>query len=78
MHIYPEAVDNGLISQIKDSDIIEIDVNTKTLNVKQNNENQLVKNYNSPEEYKNGYGRELFRNNRAQVTNSENGAISIG
>ena len=46
--------------------------------VKQNNENQLVKNYISPEEYKNGYGRELFRNNRAQVTNSENGAISIG
>ena len=46
--------------------------------VKQNNKNQLVKNYISPEEYKNGYGRELFRNNRAQVTNSENGAISIG
>ena len=78
VHIYPEAAENGLISQIKDSDIIEIDVNTKTLNVKQNNKNQLVKNYISPEEYKNGYGRELFRNNRAQVTNSENGAISIG
>ena len=39
---------------------------------------QLVKNYISPEEYKSGYGRELFKNNRAQVTNSENGAISIG
>ena len=78
VHIYPEAAENGLISQIKDSDIIEIDVNTKTFNVKQNNKNQLVKNYISPEEYKCGYGRELFRNNRAQVTNSENGAISIG
>ena len=78
MHIYTEADENGLISQIKDSDIIEIDVNTKTLNVKQNNKNQLVKNFISPEEYNNGYGRELFRNNRAQVTNSENGAISIG
>ena len=78
VHIYPEAAENGLISQIKDSDIIEIDVNTKTINVKQNKKNRLVKNYISPEENKNGYGRELFRNNRAQVTNSENGAISIG
>ena len=77
VHIYPEAAENGLISQIKDSDIIEIDVYTKTINVKKN-KNRLVKNYISPEEYKNGYGRELFRNNRAQVTNSENGAISIG
>ena len=48
------------------------------INVKQNNKNQLPNNYIGPEEYKNGYGRELFKNNRAQVTNSENGAISIG
>ena len=67
------------ISKIKKSDFIEIDAQKGTMNVKISNKllDKRLVSYTSTD-YSSGYGRELFKTNRSQVTSSDKGAISIG
>ena len=79
VHVTPEATKGGVISKIQKSDFIEIDAQEGTMNVKINNkilDKRMVSYTNT--DYSSGYGRELFKTNRNQVTTSDTGAISIG
>ena len=79
VHVNPETNDGGVISKIKKSDFIEIDAQKGTMNVKISNKllDKRLVSYTSTD-YSSGYGRELFKTNRHQVTSSDTGAISIG
>ena len=78
VHISPETTQGGVISKIQNSDIIEIDAQKGTMNVKVSNDILNKRQaYISDNENTSGYGRELFKLNRSQVSSSETGAISI-
>ena len=69
---------NDVISKIQNSDIIEIDAQKGTMNVKVSNDILNKRQaFISDTEDTSGYGRELFKLNRSQVSSSETGAISI-
>ena len=78
VHISPETSQGGVISKIQNSDIIEIDAQKGTMNVKVSNDILNKRQaFISDTEDASGYGRELFKLNRSQVSSSETGAISI-
>jgi phosphogluconate dehydratase len=78
VHISPETSEGGVISKIKNSDIIEIDAQKGTMKVKVSNDIlNKRQSFISDTEDTSGYGRELFKLNRSQVSSSETGAISI-
>jgi phosphogluconate dehydratase len=79
VHVTPETKQGGIISKIQNSDIIEIDAQKGTMNVNVSNDDINKRQTcisNSVDTF--GYGRELFKQNRSQVSSSETGAISIG
>ena len=79
VHVTPETKQGGIISKIRNSDIIEIDAQKGTMNVNVSNDDINKRQTcisNSVDTF--GYGRELFKQNRSQVSSSETGAISIG
>ena len=79
VHVTPETKQGGIISKIQNSDIIEIDAQKGTMNVNVSNDDLNKRQTcisNTVDTF--GYGRELFKQNRSQVSSSETGAISIG
>ena len=78
VHVTPETKQGGIISKIQNSDIIEIDAQKGTMNVNVSNDDLNKRQTcisNTVDTF--GYGRELFKQNRCQVSSCETGAISI-
>jgi phosphogluconate dehydratase len=79
IHLYPEALDGGLISKVQDGDIIEVDAanNVIKLHVDEAElatRKVVVKDLSSERE---GMGREMFNGLRQMLTTSEEGASCI-
>jgi len=80
VHASPEALDNGPISKIQNSDLVEINAKTGTMNLIIDNQDFKKRKVNLRAKIDNshGFGRELFKTFRKHVTTCEEGAISIG
>jgi phosphogluconate dehydratase len=75
IHLVPEAANGGFISQLVDGDIVEVDVETKTLAVHGVDFSTREKIYSPVKQT--GVGRELFSLFRNNVTPADKGAVSI-
>lgn len=75
IHLVPEAANEGFISQLLDGDIIEIDVETKSLAIHDVDFSKREKVYEPAHQM--GVGRELFALFRNNVTPADKGAVSI-
>jgi len=76
IHLYPEAVEGGLISKIENGDIIEMDIRNGTIKLlvdKEVLEKREVKQIDL-EKNRHGFGRELFSAIRENISSSETGA----
>lgn len=80
IQLCPEAAHQGLIAKIQDGDIIELDSDAGTLSLEVDAETLAQRDFAAPSHplYQHGYGRELFRNFRAQVCSAEAGAMAAG
>lgn len=76
IHLTPEAKDNGLISKIKDGDLIEMDIENGKLNLLV--DDKILEQRKSVnlafEDSQHGLGRELFSTIRQNVGSAEEGA----
>ena len=79
IHVTPEAADDGPLVNLRDGDPLRLDANAGTLDVlvdkatwdkREPVTSDLAR-------YRNGLGRELFGNFRAQVTSAEQGASAV-
>ena len=72
IHLYPETLDNGVISLIEDGDQIEIDAISGTINLNENfsGRESILSDNNTPS----NFGRNLFSLLRHNASNAENGA----
>lgn len=81
IHVCPEALDGGVIGQIKNGDNITLDVHAGSLTVDQEYTEMtgkgVAENQSGSIGASFGVGRELFSNFRKQVTPANKGAISI-
>jgi phosphogluconate dehydratase len=74
IHLCPEAIDGGILSKLKDGDLLRLDAEKgelTCLNEEEVNNREVVK---APVISQVGCGRELFANLRTLVEPSENGA----
>jgi len=80
VHTSPEALDNGPISKIQNSDLVEINAKTGKMNLIIDNQELNKRKINLGTQFDNnhGFGRELFKTFRNHVSSCEEGAISIG
>jgi len=80
VHTSPEALDNGPISKIQNSDLVEINAKTGKMNLIIDNQELNKRKINLGTQFDNnhGFGRELFKAFRNHVSSCEEGAISIG
>jgi len=80
IHVSPEAVKGGLIAKVRDGDIVRLDANTGTLEVKVPQAELEAREASNPDiahkQY--GSGRELFRTMRQTVSAAEEGASFLG
>ena len=76
IHLYPEAVDGGLISKIENGDTIEMDIRNGTIKLLVDKEVLEKREVLAVELEKNrhGFGRELFSAIRENISSSETGA----
>jgi len=79
IHLCPEAVDGGLISKIKDGDMIMLDGETGelTLQVEEQELNSRVASVFDVNGHHEGMGRELFGFMRRNLSSAETGACSL-
>lgn len=76
IHLYPEAVEGGVISKIENGDMIEMDIKNGTIKLlveEEVLEKRDVKQIDL-EKNRHGFGRELFSTVRENVSSSETGA----
>ena len=76
IHLYPEAIDGGLIAKIENDDMIEMDIKSGTIKLlveKEVLDKREVKKIDL-EKNRHGFGRELFSSIREKVSSSETGA----
>ena len=80
VHTSPEALDNGPISKIQNSDLVEINAKTGKMDLIIDNQELNKRKINLGTQFDNnhGFGRELFITFRNHVSSCEEGAISIG
>lgn len=80
IHVSPEAVKGGLIAKVRDGDIVRLDANAGTLEVKVPQTELEAREASNPDiahkQY--GSGRELFRTMRQTVSAAEEGASFLG
>ncbi len=79
IHMSPEALDGGAIGKIRDGDIIRLDAEKGTLEVKCADGELAAREIESPalDQDRWGTGRELFAGMRAHVTSAEDGAMTF-
>ena len=73
IHMSPEALDGGVLAKIKTGDLLEFNVNTKTLNLV-DFDNVSARESKIIQRQKYGLGRELFSNLKENISTSETGA----
>ena len=79
IHVTPEAMDGGMISKIRDGDMIRLDATNGTLNVLVEPE-VLAKRRKARADLSGGaagFGRELFAGFRERVSSAETGACAV-
>ncbi len=79
IHLYPEALDGGLIAKVQDGDVIEVNAETNTVQLHVAEE-ELAKRQASIKdlsEEREGMGREMFNGLRHMLTTPEEGASCI-
>ena len=79
IHLYPEALDGGLIAKVQDGDIIEVDSQNNLIKLHVSDE-ELAKRTVVPKdlsEEREGMGREMFNGFRQVLTTPEEGASCI-
>lgn len=76
IHLYPEAVEGGIIAKIEDGDLLEMDIKNGTLNLFVEDEVLNSRKIKKPNLERNRYGLgvELFSSIRENVSSSETGA----
>ncbi len=76
IHLYPEAIEGGVISKIENGDLIEMDIKNGTLNILLEDDvlEKRVANKVNLEKNRYGLGVELFSTIRENVSSSETGA----
>ncbi len=79
IHLYPEALDGGLIAKIQDGDIVEVnaDENIVALHVSDEELAQRQPSIKDLSEEREGMGREMFNGFRRVLTTPEEGASCI-
>lgn len=79
IHLYPEALDGGLIAKIQDGDIVEVnaDENIVALHVSNEELAQRQPSIKDLSEEREGMGREMFNGFRRVLTTPEEGASCI-
>ncbi|WP_355661754.1 phosphogluconate dehydratase [Halomonas salifodinae] len=80
IHMTPEALDGGPLARLRDGDIIRLDANAGTLEVKVSAHDLAERELGEPhlEHYHQGLGRELFAGFRHLASGSEHGASVFG
>jgi len=76
IHLYPEAIEGGIISKIENGDIIEMDIKSGVIKLfvdKEVMKKREIKNIDLTKN-RHGFGRELFSAIRENVSSSESGA----
>ena len=76
MHVCDEALDGGPLAYVQDGDIIRLDADAGTLEVKADLSGRQAASF-TPDNLDQSYGRNLFAMNRGAVTSAETGAMSI-
>jgi phosphogluconate dehydratase len=80
IHLSPEAAAGGLISRLRDGDLLRLDAETgrldALLDVRELYQRELPGGV--PPGHDRGFGRELFANMRGSVTTAEQGAMTFG
>ena len=76
MHVCDEALDGGPLAYVQDGDLIRLDADTGTLEVKADLSGRQAAQF-TPGNLDQSYGRNLFAMNRSAVTSAETGAMSI-
>jgi phosphogluconate dehydratase len=79
IHLYPEALDGGLIAKVRDGDIIEVnaDENRVELFVSKEELAQRQVDVKDLSEEREGMGREMFNGLRQILTTPEQGASCV-
>ncbi len=80
IHVTPEACDGGMIARVRDGDIVRVDAETGTLELKLAAD-ELAARAPAPADLapnQAGMGRELFATFRAAVSGAEDGAMTFG
>jgi len=80
IHVTPEALDGGAIARIEDGDVIRLDAEAGTLQVKVDEATLAARTPAAPDLSANGFGmgRELFAGFRALATRADMGAAVFG
>ena len=79
IHLYPEALDGGLIAKVQNGDIIEVNADENSIKLHVSDE-ELAKRIVTPKdlsEEREGMGREMFNGFRKILTTPEEGASCI-
>mgnify|MGYP000088374063 CR=1 FL=1 len=79
IHLYPEALDGGLIAKVNNGDLIEIDAENNVIKLHVSEE-ELAKRVVVPKDLsaeREGMGREMFNGLRQMLTTSEEGASCV-
>ncbi|GAB2992327.1 phosphogluconate dehydratase [Psychrosphaera aestuarii] len=79
IHLYPEALDGGLIAKVQNGDLIEIDAENNLVKLHVSDE-ELAKRTVTPKDLsaeREGMGREMFNGLRQMLTTSEEGASCV-
>ena len=79
IHLYPEALDGGLINKVQNGDIVEVNADTNTVHLHVSDE-ELAKRQpfvKDLSEEREGMGREMFNGLRRVLTTPEEGASCV-
>ena len=79
IHLYPEALDGGLINKVQNGDIVEVNADTNTVHLHVSDE-ELAKRtpfVKDLSEEREGMGREMFNGLRRVLTTPEEGASCV-
>ena len=77
IHVWPEALEGGLLAQVDDGDLIRLDATTGTLKLMAEDDSWMSRGQSVPQTVENHHlamGRELFAPMRQQVSHAEEGA----
>ena len=79
IHLYPEALDGGLIAKVQDGDIVEVNADENRVQLHVSDEELAARTYTPKDltEEREAMGRELFNGLRQMLTTPEEGASCV-